>query len=78
MNLTLIGLGVIVLAWLVQFICVIQKKNKINTYFVFIYIIGVAVLVYDGFASELTSLAIANLVSLVVAGLVLIAILVKK
>ena len=78
MNLVIIGLGIISLAWLIQFIYMIQKKNKINFYFVLVYIIGVAVLAYNGFISGSSTMAIAELVSLIASALVFIALLVKK
>jgi uncharacterized membrane protein (DUF373 family) len=74
---SLIGLGIIVVAWLVQFFLISKKSKKINPYFVGLYALGVAVLVYDGFSSGLKNLAIANLVSLVVSVLVLVRVLRK-
>jgi len=77
MSYSLIGLGIIVVAWLVQFFLINKKSKKINPYFVGLYALGVAVLVYDGFSSGLKNLAIANLVSLVVSVLVLVRVLRK-
>jgi len=68
--LSLIGLGVIVIAWVLEFFFM-GKKKKISPIFMGVYILGVGILVYDGFTSENTWLAVANLVSLVVAGIVL-------
>jgi hypothetical protein len=42
-----------------------------NPIFIGVYILGVGILVYDGFTSGAVELAIANLISLVVAGIVL-------
>ena len=67
----LIGLILIIVAWLVQLV-LMDKNNKIYLLFVVIYCIGVVFLVYDGFSSGLKSLAWANLVSLVVSLAVLI------
>lgn len=78
MNLVIVGLAIIVLAWLIQFFYMICSKNKVNLYFVIVYIIGVAVLAYNGFVSNSMSLAISELASLIASGLVLIALLVKK
>jgi len=69
-SLSIIGLSIVIIGWLVQLVKM-KKDKKINKYFVMIYALGVLVLVYDGFASGLTNLAIANLVSLVVSILVL-------
>lgn len=61
----IIGLAIVIFAWILQFF-IMDKRKKISPYFVFVYSIGVIFLVYDGFSSGLTSLAVANLVSLVV------------
>ena len=70
MDLTIVGLGIIVVAWLVQFVYMIIKKNKVNPFFVLIYIIGVAVLTYNGFAVNMTWVGILELASLIASGLV--------
>jgi hypothetical protein len=67
---SLIGLFVIIAAWIVEFF-LMGKKKKMNPIFIGVYIIGVGILVYDGFTSGAVELAIANLISLVVAGIVL-------
>ena len=67
----IIGLSLVVLAWILQFFFM-DKKKKIYLSFVVTYIIGVAFLVYDGFSSGLNNLAIANLISLVVSLAVLV------
>jgi hypothetical protein len=69
-SLSLIGLAVIIAAWVVEFFFM-GKKKKISPLFIAVYIIGVGILVYDGFTSQNNLIAIANLVSLVVAGIVL-------
>jgi hypothetical protein len=61
----LIGLTLIILAWLIQFV-LMDKKRKMYASFVIIYCLGVAFLVYDGFSTGLNNLAIANLASLIV------------
>ena len=63
---TIIGLSLVVLAWVFQFF-LMDKKKKISSSFILLYSLGVALLVYDGFSSGLNNLAIANLISLVVA-----------
>jgi hypothetical protein len=75
-SLSIIGLSIVIIGWLVQLVKM-KKDKKINKYFVMIYALGVLVLVYDGFASGLTNLAIANLISLVVSSLVLVKIMKK-
>lgn len=75
-SLSLIGLSLVVIGWLVQLL-MMKKDKKINKYFVILYALGVAVLVYDGFTAGLTNLAIANLVSLIVSILVLVKVMKK-
>jgi len=70
-SLSIIGLSLVVIGWLVQLVKM-KKDKKINKYFVMIYALGVLVLVYDGFTSGLTNLAIANIASLIVSVLVLV------
>ena len=67
----LIGLTVIIIAWTLQFL-LMNKKKIIYPSFVTLYVLGVVLLVYDGFSSGLTDLAIANLISLVVSLAVLV------
>jgi hypothetical protein len=74
--LTLIGLSIIVVAWVLEFIFM-GKRQKISPIFIGVYILGVGVLVYDGFTSKAIELAIANLVSSLVASVVLGKALVK-
>jgi len=72
--LALIGLILIVLAWIIQLAVLMKKKKSktINKWFILVYMIGALVLTYDGFTGGATSLAIANLVAVIVAFLVLI------
>jgi hypothetical protein len=67
---SLIGLFVVIAAWIVEFF-LMGKKKKINPIFIGVYILGVGILVYDGFISGSVEIAIANLISLVIAGIVL-------
>lgn len=67
---SLIGLFVIVAAWIAEFF-LMGKRKKISPIFIGVYVIGVGILVYDGFTNDAVELAIANLISLVVAGIVL-------
>jgi hypothetical protein len=75
-SLSLVGLSLVVIGWLVQLVKM-KKDKKINKNFIILYSLGVAVLVYDGFNAELTNLAIANLVSLIVSVLVLVKVMKK-
>lgn len=69
-SLSLIGLGIIVASWISEFF-LMGKKKIISPIFIGIYILGVGFLVYDGFTSDNEILAVANLISLVVSGIVL-------
>jgi len=69
-SLTLAGLFVIVAAWITEFF-LMGKRRKISPVFMGVYIIGVGILVYDGFTNDAVEMAIANLISMVVAGIVL-------
>lgn len=67
---SLIGLFVIVAAWVVEFF-LMGKRKKISPIFIGVYIIGAGILVYDGFTTGAIELAVANLISLAIAGIVL-------
>jgi hypothetical protein len=69
-SLNLIGLGVVVLAWILEFIFM-GKRKKISPIFVGVYILGAGILVYDGFTSKAIEFGIANLLILVAAAAVL-------
>jgi hypothetical protein len=70
MSLSLIGLSVIIVAWILEFFFM-GKKKKISPIFIGVYILGAGILVYDGFTSGVYDLAVANLITAVVAGIVL-------
>jgi hypothetical protein len=76
MSLSLIGLSVIIVAWILEFFFM-GKKKKISPIFIGVYILGVGILVYDGFTSGVNDIAVANLITAVVAGVVLGKILVE-
>jgi len=63
----ILGLSVISLGWLIQLVLISQGKQSVSPIFVGTYIVGVALLIVDGFSSGLNNLALANLVSLVLA-----------
>jgi hypothetical protein len=62
------GLVLIIAGWLVQYFA---KKDNLQMWFVALYAIGVALLVIDSFLYGTTMIALLNLVSLIVAILVL-------
>ncbi|MBT3260864.1 hypothetical protein HOC37_02645 [bacterium] len=62
------GLVLIIAGWLVQYFA---KKDNLQMWFVTLYAIGVALLVIDSFLYGTTMIALLNLVSLIVAILVL-------
>ncbi|VVB83863.1 Uncharacterised protein [uncultured archaeon] len=69
-SLSLIGLSIIILSWIVEFF-LMGKRKKISPIFIGIYLAGAGVLVYEGFTSNSIELGIANLVSLAAAAVVL-------
>ena len=70
---SILGLSVISLGWLIQLVLVSQGKLSLSSAFVGVYAIGVALLIVDGFSSGLNSLALANLISLILAAAVFFA-----
>jgi hypothetical protein len=68
--LPLIGLGVIIVSWVLEFLFM-GKRKKISPVFVGVYILGAGILVYDGFISEAIYTGIANLITIVVAAVVM-------
>lgn len=66
-----IGLLFIIFGWLIQLKNAWAKKSNIKTGFMLLYSAGVLLLVIDGFMNGLLPLALLNLISLVVAALVL-------
>lgn len=73
-----IGLVLIAIAWLIQMIFSFSKKEGIVPSFILCYMAGVVILVFDGFVSGATWMAVLNLVTFVFAFLVLIAVSKKK
>lgn len=69
-SLSVVGLGIITLSWVLEFF-LMGKNKKISPFFISAYLLGVSILIYDGFTSQNNLLAVANLVSLIVAGIVL-------
>jgi len=69
-SLPFVGLSIIIAAWVLEFFFM-GKRKKISPIFIGVYITGAGVLVYDGFISGQILLAIANLISSLVAAVVL-------
>ena len=66
------GLGLIIVGWLIQFLVMNKKKKGVNQVFVMVYALGVLVLAWDLSSSEETKLlGAANLLSLTTALMVL-------
>ena len=77
--LTILGLSLICVAWIYQlYLLVGQKETMIKSMFVSIYSAGVLLLVADGFMSGINSITWLNLISFVVALMVLVILLKKK
>jgi hypothetical protein len=69
-SLSLMGFAVIIISWILEFFFM-GKRKKINPIFIGVYILGVGIMVYDGFTSGAYEIAVANLISCVVAGVVM-------
>ena len=72
MDLSLIGLSLLAIGWIVQLVSSWKGKNEIQSWFLIVYLFGVILLVVDGYMNNLTWMALLNLVTLVAAGLVLL------
>ena len=77
-DLSLIGLLVIAVAWLIQLVYVFKKSREIKKSFVLVYAIGVLLLVIQGYNNGDTNGLTLNLLSLVLAVLVLLSLAMKK
>ena len=77
MDLSSIGLIVITVSWIIQFVFSIRGNKNVRPEFVIAYCTGVLLLVIDGFTNNLVNLAVLNIASLVGALLVLTATLKK-
>lgn len=70
------GLILIVLAWAVQFL--LQKNQKITPAFINLYLLGVVLLVVEGFRTNSQIMAYLNLAAFCLAALVLYRTVTKK
>ena len=59
LNLAIIGLAIIFIAWLFQFFSM-NKRREISTTFIIAYILGATLLVIDGYKSGLMFSAVIN------------------
>jgi hypothetical protein len=77
MNYSIIGLIIIIIAWIVQLV-LLKRSRELTPLFIIIYSVGVLVLVIDGFVTKLYDLAFLNLASMLVAIAVLVHINLKN
>jgi hypothetical protein len=68
-SLSLVGLGIIVASWILEFFFM-GKRKKVSPIFVGTYILGAGILVYDSFISNAIYVGIANLAAMIVAAAV--------
>ena len=61
----LIGLSIIIIAWLIQLAYSWKGNREIKKRVLIVYAIGVALLVIDGYMTNVPDVAIFNLVSLI-------------
>ncbi|MFH0836630.1 MAG: hypothetical protein V1870_00715 [Candidatus Aenigmatarchaeota archaeon] len=59
----------------IQFFSTCKKRKEIQPWFIIVYIVGVFLLVLDGYEKDLKNLAMFNLASILVALLVLVRII---
>ena len=77
MNMAEIGLMIIALAWLVQLVFSLKGKKEIHPWFISCYMLGVLLLVISAYMAG-SPVSYFELGTLVAAGIVLIANIVKK
>jgi lipid-A-disaccharide synthase-like uncharacterized protein len=70
-NLSIIGLSIIVISWIIQFFQM-NKRREISKAFLVMYSLGVLFLVIDAFKSNQIDFAVINTLSMIVAIAVLI------
>jgi hypothetical protein len=78
MDLGLIGLVVIAIAWLLQLVSSWKGKKEIKKCFLIVYVIGVLLIIWQGYVNNDTSGTTLNLLSLVLSVMVLLTIIWKK
>ena len=72
MEIAVVGLAFIIAGWFVQLFHAWKGKKDILPLFIAVYAAGVFLRVLDGYINGLANLALMNLISLIVAALVLI------
>ncbi|MBI5412882.1 hypothetical protein HZA42_00860 [Candidatus Peregrinibacteria bacterium] len=77
-NMAVIGLAVITLGWLVQFYYAVAGHKEIKPAFILVYMLGVLLLIVDGYSNGLSKLAVMNLFSMFAAFFVLLKVSFKK
>jgi hypothetical protein len=77
MNLVIIGLSIIAIAWLIQIFYLWKGKKEIKPMFVIVYMLGVLVLLVNEYQSNSPTIYY-ELSTLVLSGIVLIMIYFKK
>ena len=70
-NLSIIGLSIIVISWIIQFFQM-NKRREISKAFLVMYSLGVLFLVIDAFKSNQIDFAVINILSMIIAIAVLI------
>lgn len=67
-----IGLILIVLAWIEQLTKSLKKEKKLSKLFIILYLIGVILLVIDGLVNKMYLTSILNLITAILAGIILV------
>jgi 4-hydroxybenzoate polyprenyltransferase len=78
MQIAWIGLVIIIVSWFVQLLYNAKGKKEINPIFCILQAAGISLLVYGSFIAGDTVLAILNLLSAVMALVVLVSLYIKK
>jgi hypothetical protein len=74
----LVGFGLIALAWIVQLFYIVRGNREVQPLFIGVYIVGVIVLAASDVIGGAVDIAYAELVTIIVSLLTLVAILVTK
>jgi len=77
-SLMLVGFGLIALAWIVQLFYIVRGNREVQPLFIGVYIVGVIVLAASDVIGGAVDIAYAELVTIIVSLLTLVAILVTK
>ena len=77
-SLMLVGFGLIALAWIIQLVYIVRGNREVQSLFIGVYIVGVIVLAASDVIGGAVDIAYAELVTIIVSLLTLVAILVTK